>query len=238
MSTLVLIRHGQASLTAADYDVLSPTGIEQSRRLGGYLAAMGRGFDRIYSGPLRRQIDTARHLREAAAAAGLALPEVIVEPDLDEMPALAIPRERAPELAGDPSIAAHLEAIAAAGDDRLAYHRAFEPLFQAMMRRWLAGEFDAQVEPHAAFQARVEAAIERALAAAGKGARVAMITSAGPVGAAVRRAYALAPWDGMRATFVVANASLTELKHRPGELTLTAFNALPHLHDPALVTLR
>jgi hypothetical protein len=42
----------------------------------------------------------------------------------------------------------------------------------------------------------------------------------------------------MRATFVVHNASITELKHRPGELTLTAFNGVPHLDDPALVTLR
>ena len=48
----------------------------------------------------------------------------------------------------------------------------------------------------------------------------------------------LSPWDGMRATFVVTNTSLSEFKHRPGELTLTRFNALPHLDAPELITLR
>ena len=240
MSTLVLIRHGQASLTAADYDVLSPVGIAQSRLLGEYLARMGRRLDRLFCGALRRQLDTAAQLREAAAAAGLALPEPEVDPDLDEMPALELLRDHMPALAAaDPALAAHLRALVAAGDDRRAYLRAFEPLFQATMRRWIAGDFDAAgVEPYAAFQARVERAIERAIAAGGRGATVAAITSAGPIGAAVRRVHGLPPWDGLRAAFVVANASITELRHRPGELTLTTFNALPHLQDPALVTTR
>ena len=41
MSSILLVRHGQASFGAADYDVLSPTGHEQSRVLGSALAARG-----------------------------------------------------------------------------------------------------------------------------------------------------------------------------------------------------
>ena len=41
MSTILLVRHGQASFGAADYDNLSPTGHEQSRVLGAALAARG-----------------------------------------------------------------------------------------------------------------------------------------------------------------------------------------------------
>ena len=38
MANLFLVRHGQASFGADDYDRLSPTGHEQSRLLGEYLA--------------------------------------------------------------------------------------------------------------------------------------------------------------------------------------------------------
>ena len=38
MSKILLVRHGQASFGAADYDNLSPTGHEQSRVLGAALA--------------------------------------------------------------------------------------------------------------------------------------------------------------------------------------------------------
>ena len=41
MGQLLLVRHGQASFGADDYDVLSPTGWEQGRRLGAHLAAAG-----------------------------------------------------------------------------------------------------------------------------------------------------------------------------------------------------
>lgn len=241
MSTLLLIRHGQASLRAADYDVLSELGVLQSQRLGEHLAERGRGFDRLLCGPLRRQRDTAEHLRAAAAARGLILPVPEVIPGLDEMPALELLSAHAPaHAARDPELSALLSALqAATAADRPTYLRAFEPYFQAVLQRWIAGVFDHHgVESYARFRARVEESLEAALYRAGRGARIAVVTSAGPIGLALRRAFDLSPWDGMRATFVAANTSITELQHRPGELTLTLFNALPHLHDPAHITLR
>jgi len=241
VSTIVLIRHGQASLRGADYDVLSELGVFQSQRLGEHLAERARGFDRLLCGPLRRQRDTADHLRAAAAARGLTLPAPETMPELDEMPALELLSRHAPALAArDPELHALLAALqAATAAEQAAYLRAFEPYFQAVLRRWIDGAFaDEGVESYARFRARVEEALEAALHSAGRGARLAVVTSAGPIGLALRRAFDLSPWDGMRATFVAANTSLTELRHRPGELTLTLFNALPHLHDPAHITLR
>ncbi|MCB9569784.1 MAG: histidine phosphatase family protein [Myxococcales bacterium] len=242
MSTLLLIRHGQASLRGADYDVLSDLGVEQARLLGAHLGRRGEAFDVIASGPLRRQRETAEHLRATAAAAGLALPEVLLVPELDEMPALEILARCVPDLAArDPEIAelAAAQAIAREREDPRTFRRAFEFVFQAMMRRWVDGAFaDAGIETYAAFQARVERGIDRLFELGGRGSRIAAVTSAGTIGAAVRAAFTLQPWDAMRATFVVANASLTELKHRPGELTLATFNALPHLDRPELRTLR
>ncbi len=240
MSTLVLIRHGQASLRAANYDVLSELGIEQSRHLGDYLGRHGIGFDIIAMGPLQRHRDTALHLVAAARERAHVLPEPLVAPEFDEFPALEIMRRALPDLAAhDPAIAALQTALAgtASGDSK-AFRRAFEPLFQELMRRWIDGAFDHIVEPYGDFQARVEAGTLRLLSEAKRGARIAVVTSAGPIGAALRLAQGLTPWNAMRATFVVKNASLSDFMHRPGELTLSRFNGVPHLDEPRLISLR
>jgi broad specificity phosphatase PhoE len=41
VGVILLVRHGQASFGGADYDVLSPSGERQARRLGAALAARG-----------------------------------------------------------------------------------------------------------------------------------------------------------------------------------------------------
>ena len=58
MGTLFLVRHGQASFGAADYDNLSALGIAQSQRLGEYWAGKGLQFDAVLTGTLRRHAQT------------------------------------------------------------------------------------------------------------------------------------------------------------------------------------
>jgi broad specificity phosphatase PhoE len=65
MSSLFLVRHGQASFLERNYDKLSAKGEEQSRMLGEYWAKLKIGFDRAYSGPKVRQRETARLVGEA-----------------------------------------------------------------------------------------------------------------------------------------------------------------------------
>ena len=60
MSTLYLVRHGQASFGTANYDQLSATGREQAKRLAGRLRLRGERIDGIYSGSLMRQRETAQ----------------------------------------------------------------------------------------------------------------------------------------------------------------------------------
>ena len=52
---LLLIRHGQASFGASDYDRLSPLGQRQSRLLGEYFRRIGYTPAAWYCGSLRRQ---------------------------------------------------------------------------------------------------------------------------------------------------------------------------------------
>ena len=61
MAKIYLIRHGQASAGAENYDVLSPHGKVQAERLSAYFKNKGVFFDKIFTGPLERQKDTALH---------------------------------------------------------------------------------------------------------------------------------------------------------------------------------
>ena len=58
MGTLYLVRHGQASFGAADYDQLSELGKRQSLRLGQYLGQRGIAFDAVFTGTLKRHAQT------------------------------------------------------------------------------------------------------------------------------------------------------------------------------------
>jgi broad specificity phosphatase PhoE len=66
MGVVLLVRHGQASYGADDYDVLSASGSEQSRVLGRALAAQGVEAAAVVHGAMRRQRDTATLLAESA----------------------------------------------------------------------------------------------------------------------------------------------------------------------------
>ena len=75
MAELLVIRHGQASFGAADYDVLSETGRAQARRAGAWLRSHGWVPDRVLTGGLRRQRDTAAEMGLAGAEAHPGLDE-------------------------------------------------------------------------------------------------------------------------------------------------------------------
>lgn len=58
MKTLLLVRHGQASFGAEDYDNLSALGHEQSALLGSHLTQKFDSFDAIFSGDMKRHAQT------------------------------------------------------------------------------------------------------------------------------------------------------------------------------------
>ncbi|MFD0262367.1 histidine phosphatase family protein [Kitasatospora indigofera] len=66
MPLICLVRHGQASAAAQDYDVLSDLGRAQAAAVGQELARRRLRDPHIVSGTLTRQRDTARLLAEAA----------------------------------------------------------------------------------------------------------------------------------------------------------------------------
>ena len=68
MSTLYLVRHGQASFGQPDYDLLSSLGERQVGLLRDHLHGVAEAPHALYSGTLRRQRDTARILAAPTCA--------------------------------------------------------------------------------------------------------------------------------------------------------------------------
>jgi broad specificity phosphatase PhoE len=189
VSSLLLIRHGQASLGAADYDVLSPLGVTQARRLGEHLGDMLRP-DLIVTGPRVRQRDTAAHMIAAARARGADFPDALVRDEFDEYPALEIMQRHLQRLAAaDAELAGHVADLARHPAGSRDQRRAFEAAFQRMMKSWHDGHLeDPGIEAATAFADRVEAGLRELLAPRGR--TVLVVSSAGPSASACASASA------------------------------------------------
>jgi broad specificity phosphatase PhoE len=226
VSRLLLIRHGQASFGAADYDVLSDRGVEQSRMLGAYLAERGTPIDALYRGPRKRHLDTTRHMCEAATAAGRTLPEPIDLEGLDEYPAFELLRYWMPQLRErHPTLA---DALVAGSP------RAIEEITQM----WARGELETgELASFAAFEDWVSAAIDQIRGRHGRGVTIAAVTSGGPIAVAVKRCLELQPDMAIAVAWVVNNASITELAFSGERLGLIGLNRIPHLPE-SLITRR
>ena len=62
MTSIYLVRHGQASFGKKDYDNLSEIGEKQSFLLGEHFKKLKLNFDKIYVGTLKRQIQTSEQI--------------------------------------------------------------------------------------------------------------------------------------------------------------------------------
>ena len=238
MTSLFLIRHGQAG-TRDDYDRLSPLGRRQSRLLAEFFLREGIVFDRIVAGGLRRQQETAAIVREALAAAGAAPPRIEADPRWSEFDLDEVYAGIAPQIAAhDAEFRAQYEEMLArirAGDG--AIHRQWTPADTAVVRAWVEGRCSFEGESWAAFVGRVQAALRDA--AANGAQRTAVFTSATPAAISVASTFSSSdPMPIMRMAGAALNTNFTILDTRGGVPALACFNAVPHLAEPELRTLR
>lgn len=226
-SALVLVRHGQASFGAADYDVLSETGRRQARAAGEALRGRIGSVDVVVTGAMRRQRDTAAICLEAMGLAA----RWNEDAEWNEFDHEEVLRVFEPRWADPAELRRDLEAAAR--------HDAFERLFHAAVARWTGGAHDADYrETWPGFLARVDGAVARL---ARVGGTVLVFTSGGPISAACRAQLGAADASSVLAhAFRLANASLTTLEAGPDGLLLGTFNEHAHLTrtGAGLVTFR
>lgn len=230
-----MLRHGQAG-TRQRYDELSPLGREQAHKLARFWKAHGARFDRILTGPLKRQQETAQIVAEEL---NLPLGEAPLwrEFDLD-----AVYREIAPQLAAvDSAFAqAHAEIEAEAADPEHPVHRAWRPADMAVVRAWVEGRFATRTESWLDFVARIKQALHTVEVESGE--RILLSTSATPIGITTASLFGSVLPHALPLAGALYNSSLTVLTHRSSIAGhgwhLSQFNLTAHLDQPSLLTLR
>lgn len=236
MSRLLLVRHGQASFGARDYDALSDLGKQQSQVLGGALAARGAAPDLVLRGNMRRHTQTAEALLQGADTEA----EVRLDDGWDEFDFQQVVEVHKPMYRNRTLMKADLART-------LRPVQAFQEVFEAATARWSSGEHDADYpESFPAFRARVAAALGRAEELARERRVVVVASSGGPIamaaalltaGDAVRPDQLAVLWSALNRVSV--NTGVTKVIAGKRGLSLSTYNEHTHLEtDLRLLTYR
>ena len=212
MPVLLLVRHGQASFGADDYDVLSDLGREQSAVIGAELQRRQLRSPVVVTGTLRRQQDTA----------ALALPGTAptVDGRLDEYDHLGL-----------------LETYPAPDADGAELSsRGVQPLLDHALGAWIADE--AGTWP--AFADGAVAAVRDVASSLAKDTDAVVVTSGGVIAAVTSALLGLGASAVVALNRVTANGAVTKVVAGRGGLSVVSFNDHAHFEGPhrALLTYR
>lgn len=239
MSRICLVRHAQASFLEPDYDKLSSIGETQARLLGEYWASRNVAFERVYTGPRVRQIDTAKLVAKGYRGLGVSFPELVVMQEFDEYQGEDVLRTSIPELLQKDVGIRDLHARFRNADTPEEKRKSFQRMFEIVVGKWVDGALPLQdVESWPQFCSRVNRGLSKLTSSSTRGEQVVIFSSGGPIGVAMQRALNLSPRDTLRTTWMSRNCSYSEFLSSGEQFTLSTFNAFPHLDDPSLLTYR
>jgi len=220
MGVLLLVRHGQASLGTADYDRLSGIGRRQAQVTGARLAGIDLPVDRVVSGALTRQRDTAEPV---LAALGWPGSRLRIDARLDEYDHVGV-------------IARHTTEVTfatATADGETG--RALQSTLEEAIGRWISGG-DGYGETHDTFIERVQGAIGDLV---GKPGGTVAVTSGAVISAycALSLGLPVERWPSLAR--LVVNASITKIISGRTGTSLVTFNDHAHLESERdLITYR
>lgn len=213
MTEIVLVRHGQANSHATDevgYDRLSALGHSQAGWLGHWLGETDPHFDRVITGTLLRQRQTAEAMGHSNGQADARLNELsffALAQALEAQHGIPAPREATEFARYLPEVIAH----------------------------WAQDRLTDIPESFAQFSDRIAALIDEVCAGHG---RVLLVTSGGVIGMVMRQVLGLDDAAMAKVMLGTMNSSLHRLHHVHGALMLGTFNATPHLDAPDRVHAR
>ena len=215
MTTLYLVRHGQASFAAENYDCLSELGHRQSAWLGEHFASRGIVFARAVCGTLDRQRQTARTLLEAM---GSATP-VVEHAGWNEYSGDALYR------------AYHGEgwAKARAKGDVREFYRTIKAALLLWSEEKLAGDLP---ETWRQFGERTVRAMQAACEGLPAGACVLAASSGGAIARAVATLLHAPAHTAIELNLQYRNSAFCEIFVSPRSKRMVSFNCIPHLDRP------
>ncbi|MBI2744469.1 MAG: histidine phosphatase family protein [Burkholderiales bacterium] len=215
MGTLYLVRHGQASFGAADYDQLSELGRKQSERLGQYWRERDITFDAVLTGTLRRHAQTWAGIAQGGAYAN----EVQALTGLNEYDSEAVIATIHPYPLQKP-------------DTPELYRHHFR-LLRDGLRQWMNGVVSPKGMPsYNDFLAGVTGALDQVRK--NHEGNVLIVSSGGPIATAVGHVLGTTPETTIELNMRIRNSAVSEFTFNPKRHSLLSYNTLPHLDHPDL----
>lgn len=219
MGQLYLVRHGQASFGAADYDKLSDVGIKQSELLGEYFAQRNIRFDSIVTGDMRRHKETASGIQKGLSC-GLAQE---IDAGWNEFDFNAV-------------VGAYLQVFPEQRPASNAPRAAFYRLLKAAMFAWSKGELPGKLpETWEQFTGRVKRAIDNVCASEAK--HVLVASSGGAIAITMMNMLDLSIDKTVNFNLQIKNTSVSHFYFNKDGIQLSSFNNVGHLDTPEHIPL-
>lgn len=217
MGTLYLVRHGQASLGAADYDQLSPLGQRQSQQLGRYFLQKNLQFEAVLTGTLRRHAQTCDGIWDGMGTLS-ASPSIVTWPGLNEYDSEAImacvPRTQPLPHPSTPD----------------GFKQHFR-LLRDGLKLWMLGESSPMGMPGwVDFQQGVTSALDHVRTH--YQSNVLLVSSGGPIATALSHVLNTPVATTIDLNMRIRNSAVSELSFTRSRHSLMTFNTLPHLDHP------
>ena len=216
MSTLTLVRHGQANSAATteeDYDRLSDIGREQAQHLGDHFRYIDTKFDAIFAGTLHRQQDTAQALRDSCQA------DLQTDKRLNEIEYYTLTQQLIDQF----------------DIDRPTGEFGHVKHFHTLYDLWSDDKIENPPETYENYETRVRNMLEDMRHA---GPNVLAVTSGGIIAMAIKLALGLDNDGLVKCLLAGMNTGVTKLHYINGSFGLLQMNAMPHLEHPDRLDLR
>ncbi len=222
MSILHLIRHGQASFGADDYDNLSPKGIEQSVALGEALSQQESRFNHVIVGPHRRHIQTFEGIKKGYKFADL--PDPVIDERFAENQLMEIAQHFIPQILHSNKTTNEIF-HEIPKEER---HDQFLKLFHIVAKKWMNEELDLSehnFEGFSVFRARIANTLKTIQDEMIDKPDIMVVTSGGAISGFYAEATGCSQEEIMKLNFGLKNASISEFVVTTERFTLKAFNS-------------
>ncbi len=224
MSTLFMIRHGQASFGQKNYDQLSDLGIAQAKLLGEYYRDLGICFDEYYTGTMLRHLETTDHFFQVFSGEKKPCREFNSSEAFNEYDPESVLRVIIPILIEeDPGFSRDVE-------NMFTSRKSFQIVFEKAILKWVSG--DVQVPGLVSWEeysSCVQEGIQGIMQSHGKGKKIAVFSSGGPISATIQKALSLSNTASIQVGWQIINSSVTRFKFTNDQIMMMSFNDHAHL---------
>ena len=234
MAEILLIRHGQASFGAENYDVLSPLGWKQGATIGEFLIACENHLDHVFSGTLERQRDTAVAALDVIKDKTGAEYIPTYDSRFNELDTHSLGLFLPAVLEAMPELAQHAEK---ASTDSKSYQKIFRQVF----KRWLTEPEASHMESWPEFKARTLDAFYDVKKETKPGQRSAIFTSGGGIATITAHVMKMPDAEVFEVFEPLINGSITRIMFNQELTSVSGYNEygfLAALRDVSYITYR